>query len=434
METDMRVRELKNDEAAAGEPTASQRRRREPRRIPNEVLDMLLTTLGSPTELTGSNGLLRELSGALISRALESEMTQHLGFEHGDAPSADQGNRRNGHGTKTVRTKVGAVEVTTPRDREGTFEPKLVPKRQRHFDGFDDQILPMYARGMSVRDIAATLEDIYGVEVSPEFISNVTESIVDELRGWQQRPLERVYPIVYLDAMFVKVRTKGAVRNIAIYNAIGVRLDGTKSVLGMWHQETEGAKFWMSILEELRQRGVEDILILCADGLSGMPDAVAAIFPKTVFQTCIVHMIRASTRYVPWKDRRAVCADLRQIYTAIDEVAALEALQRFDTRWGTRFPMITKSWETRWDEISPFLAFPAEIRRAIYTTNAVEALHRQLRKVVKTRGHLPSPEAAIKLLYLATREVKKKWGNASPTWSLAILQFAIHFEGRLPTT
>ena len=403
-------------------------------RVPPELLDQLLSQCESSSDLTGPDGLLNELVGALVSRAMSAELAEHLGYEEGEKPPCEQTNRRNGHTPKTVRTKLGSVEVKTPRDREGSFEPRIVGKHQRHFDGFDDQILPMYARGMSVRDIARTLKDIYGVEVSPELISRVTDAVVDELRVWQHRPLEPIYPVVYLDALFVKIRSKGSVRNMAVYNAVGVRLDGTKEVLGMWLQETEGAKFWMAILEELRQRGVEDILVLCADGLRGLPDAIEGVFPQTVFQTCIVHMIRSSTRYVPWKERRGVCADLRRIYTAVDEEAALQALQDFDSKWGRRFPMITKAWERRWDELVPFLAFPAEIRRAVYTTNAIEALHRKLRKVLKTRGHLPSPEAAMKLLYLAVREAQKTWGGRNNRWGQMVVQFAIHFEDRMPAT
>jgi len=403
-------------------------------RVPTELLDQLLSQCESSSDLTGPDGLLKELVGALVSRAMNVELAEHLGYEEGEAPPAHQTNRRNGHTPKTVRTKLGSVEVKTPRDRAGSFEPRIVAKHQRDFDGFDDQILPMYARGMSVRDIAKTLQDIYGVAVSPDLISRVTNAVIDELRTWQHRPLEPIYPIVYLDALFVKIRSKGCVRNMAVYNAVGVRLDGTKEVLGMWLQETEGAKFWMAILEELRQRGVEDILILCADGLKGLPDAIEAVFPRTIFQTCIVHMIRSSVRYVPWKERRGVCADLRRIYTAVDEEAALQALQDFDSKWGQRFPMITKAWERRWDELVPFLAFPAEIRRSVYTTNAIEALHRKLRKVLKTRGHLPSPEAAMKLLYLAVRDAQKSWGGRNMRWGQMVLQFAIHFEDRMPTT
>ena len=398
------------------------------------MVDQLLSRCASPSDLTGPDGLLNELVGALVSRAMGVELTGHLGYEDGEVPPPGQTNRRNGYGKKTVRTKLGKVDVKTPRDREGSFEPRILGKRERQFDGFDEQILPMYARGLSVRDIKKTLEDIYGIEVSTDFISNVTDAVVDELRAWQHRPLEPVYPIVYIDALFVKIRSKGSVHNMAVYNAVGVRVDGTKEVLGMWLQETEGAKFWMAILEELRQRGVEDILILCADGLKGLPNAIEGVFPRTIFQTCIVHMIRSSTRYVPWKERRELCAALREIYTAVDEEAALHALQVFDAKWGQRFPMITKAWERRWDELVPFLAFPAEIRKAVYTTNAIEALHRQLRKTLKTRGHLPSPEAAMKLLYLAVREAQKSWGGRPMNWGQLILQFAIHFEDRLPTT
>ena len=290
----------------------------------------------------------------------------------------------------------------------------------------------MYARGMSTRDIWAHLSEMFGVEVSPDLISRATDAVVDELKAWQRRPLERVYPIVYLDALVVKIRDKGLVQNRAVYLAVGVDLDGHKDVLGMWIQTTEGAKFWLAILNELKQRGVEDILVLSADGLAGMPQAVEAAFPSTIFQTCIVHMVRSSTRFVPWKERRAVCAELRKIYNADDIEHAAAELDAFEAVWGERFPMIATAWRERWNEVTPFLAFPAEVRRAIYTTNAIEALHRILRKVLKTRGHMPTDDAALKLLFLAIQNAKKKWGRPHHSWSQARLQFAIHFGDRFP--
>lgn len=398
-----------------------------------ELMDALLKEYKSPEDLTGPDGMLQALIGALVSRAMKTEMTEHLGYESGEKPPEGQTNRRNGTGTKTLRTGHGPVTVEVPRDRESSFEPQLVGKHERQFDGFDDKIISMYARGMSVRDIRDHLAELYGVEVSAELVSRVTDEVVDELRAWQARPLERVYTVVYLDALFVKIRDKGGVCNKAAYLAVGMRTDGTKDVLGIWIQATEGAKFWLTILSELRQRGVEDIFILCADGLTGLPQAVEASFPKTVFQTCIVHMIRSSVRYVPWKERRAVCADLRAVYTAETVEAAEAALDAFEAKWGKRFPMVASAWRKRWAEITPFLAFPQEIRRIIYTTNAIEALNRQLRKTLKTRGHLPSDDAALKLLYLAIRNASKKWGGRDKLWSRALLQFAIHFEGRMPS-
>jgi putative transposase len=359
-------------------------------------------------------------------------MTEHLGYERGAKAPEGETNRRNGNGRKTLRTGHGPVEVEVPRDRESSFEPQIVSKHDRAFNGFDDKIISMYARGMSTREIRDHLAELYGVEVSAELVSRVTDEVIDELRTWQSRPLERVYLVVYLDALVLKIRDKAGVRNKSVYLVVGVKVDGTKEVLGMWIEATEGAKFWLTILTELRQRGVEDILVLCADGLTGMPEAVEAAFPETVFQTCIVHLVRSSVRFVPWKERRAVCADLRSIYTADSVEAAEAALDAFETTWGKRFPMIAPAWRRRWAEITPFLAYPQEIRRAIYTTNAIEALNRQLRKVLKTRGHMPSDQAALKLLYLAIRNASKKWGGRDKRWTKALLQFAIYFEGRIP--
>ena len=398
----------------------------------DELLDELLEEYGGSPGVTGPDGLLKELTRAVVNRAMNAELTHHLGYESGQTPPSDQSNRRNGKGTKTLRTEQGPVEIDVPRDRDGTFEPQLVPKHQRQFDGFDDKILSMYARGMTTREIRAHLEEIYGVAVSPDLISRVTDAVVDELTAWQGRPLERVYLVAYLDALVIKVRDKSGVQNKSVYIVVGVKPDGSKDVLGLWMQATEGAKFWLTILTELRQRGVEDILVLCADGLTGMPEAVEAAFPQAIFQTCIVHMVRSSTRFVPWKDRKAVCADLRTVYNADSVDSAEAALDAFEDKWGSRFPMIAPAWRRRWDEVTPFLAFPAEIRRAIYTTNAIEALNRQLRKVLKTRGHMPNDKAALKLLYLAVRNAQKNWGGRDRRWNTALLQFAIHFEGRIP--
>lgn len=399
--------------------------------LSKDLLDGLIKDWGGPMSLLGENGLLKTLTGALLERAMNAELTETLGYEPGAVAPSGKTNRRNGTTKKTVRTDHGPIEVSVPRDREGEFEPEILPKHERHFNGFDDKILSMYARGMTTRDIRDHLEEIYGVAVSPDLISRVTDAVIDELRSWQTRPLESTYLIVYLDAMVVKIRDKGSVRNKSVYVSVGIGVDGRKHVLGLWVQNTEGAKFWLSILNELRQRGVEDILVLCADGLTGMPEAVEATFPSTVFQTCVVHMIRSSMRFVPWKERKAVCADLRQVYTAQDEAEAKAALDDFEAKWGQRFPMISSAWRARWDELVPFLAFPAEIRRAIYTTNTIEALNRQARKTLKTRGHLPSEDAALKLIYLSIK-LAKKWSKPAPYWNQALLQFAIHFEGRVP--
>jgi len=412
-------------------PLPSRTKKKAPK-IPDELVDQLLVGYEKPEDLCGPDGVMNQLIGRLITRAMSAEMSHHLGYERGDAAPAGQTDRRNGTSTKTVRSGSGEVEIEVPRDRDGTFEPAIVGKHERHFNGFDDKILSMYSRGMSTRDIRAHLQEIYRVDVSAELISHVTDAVVDEVKSWQSRPLESVYLVVYLDALMVSIRDGGSVRKKAVYSVVGVDSDGRKDVLGLWIQQTEGAKFWLSILTELRQRGVEDILILCADGLKGIPEAVEAAFPKTIFQTCIVHMIRSSTRFVPWKERKSVCDSLRTIYTASSVETAKDALDAFETRWGARYPMVVSAWRTRWNEIIPFLAYPAEIRRIIYTTNAIESLNRQIRKAIKTRGALPDDNAALKLIFLAIRNAQMTWGLATAFWSLAKLQFAIHFNDRLP--
>ena len=409
----------KQDETESGSPT-----------IPDELIDQLLRGYRKPEELTGPNGLIKQLVAKLVTRAMNAELDHHLGYQPGDPPPEGQTNRRNGKRSKTLRSDAGPIPIEVPRDREGTFEPKIVGKHERHFSGFDDKILSMYARGMSVRDIQAHLHEIYGVEVSPDLISKVTDAVIEELRAWQSRPLEPVYLIVYIDALITKIRDKGVVQNKAIYTVMGISPDGRKDILGFWVQATEGAKFWLNILGELRQRGVQDILVICADGLTGIAEAIEAGFPKAIHQTCIVHMIRNSTRLVPWKDRKAVCADLREVYTAADAAAAAQALDAVEAKWGKRFPMIAPTWRRRWAEVVPFLAFPPEIRYAIYTTNAVESFHAQLRKALKTRGHLPNDDAALKLLYLAARHVTTRM-NKSRDWATSAMQFAIYFEGRV---
>ena len=419
-------------DSATNESVAKKRERTNKGIFPREVLDQLLKGYSKPEDLTGPGGLLKQLTAALVERAMSAELTHHLGYENGETPPEEQSNRRNGGTSKTLRTEQGSLTVEVPRDRDGTFDPQIVPKHQRQFNGFDDKIVSMYARGMSVRDIRAHLEEIYAVSVDPDLISRVTDSIVDELKAWQHRPLDAVYLIVYLDALVIKVRDKGVVQNKSVYLAVGVGMDGVKSVLGMWIQQTEGAKFWLSILTELRNRGVQDVLIMCADGLTGLPDAVAAAFPQAVFQTCLVHMVRSSVRYVGFKERKPVCADLRRIYTAETRAAAEDALEEFERRWGRQYPAIAPAWRKRWEEIVPFLDFPPELRRAIYTTNTIEALNRQLRKVMKTRGHMPSDDAALKLLFLALRNAEKVWRRPFPQWNRAMVQFAICFEGRFP--
>jgi putative transposase len=375
---------------------------------------------------------LKRLTGALVERALQAEMTDHLGYEPGAAEGQGTGNSRNGTGKKTLRTEQGEVTVDVPRDRNGTFEPKLVKKHQRSFKGFDDKILSMYARGMSVRDIQAHLAEIYGTDVSPDLISRVTDAVADEVQAWQTRPLDPVWPIVFLDALVIKVRDQGVVQNKSAYIALGMGVDGHKEVLGIWLESNEGAKFWLKVISELKNRGVQDILIACCDGLKGFPQAIEAVFPKAVVQTCIVHMIRNSMRFVGWQQRKAVCAELRAVYAAPTAEAGLAELDTFEAKYAQRYPAIAASWRSNWERVRPFFDFPAELRKLIYTTNAIESLNFQLRKVTKAKGHFPSDEAATKLLYLALRNAEKKWTMVPRFWNSALNQLVIYFPGRLP--
>ena len=406
---------------------------REDRKIRRELLDELLAGYKKPEDLTGPGGLLKRLSGALVERALEAELTDHLGYEQHAVEGRGSGNSRNGCGTKTLQTEEGPLPIVVPRDRNGSFEPQIVKKHQRRFDGFDDKILGMYARGMSVRDIQTHLSELYGTEVSPDLISSVTDAVFAEVQAWQARLLEPVWPIVYLDALVIKVREQGVVINKSAYLAMGVTLEGTKEVLGLWLEANEGAKFWLKVITELKNRGVEDIFIACCDGLKGFPEAIEAVFPKAVVQTCIVHMIRNSTRFTTWKQRKPLCNDLRRVYCAETEDAALTALAEVEATWKKTCPMAVAPWRANWERIRPFFAFPIEVRRIIYTTNAIESLNFQLRKIIKTKGHFPTDEAATKLLFLALRNAEKKWTRPPPSWQSALNQFAIHFEGRLPT-
>ena len=400
--------------------------------IRKELLDELLAEYSSPEDLTGPEGLLKRLTGALVERALQAEMTDHLGYEHSAQEGQGSGNSRNGSGKKTLRTDQGNVTVEVPRDRNGTFEPKLVKKHQRSFKGFDDKILSMYARGMSVRDIQAHLAEIYSTEVSPDLISRVTDAVADEVQTWQSRPLDAVWPIVFLDALVIKVRDQGVVQNKSAYIALGMGVDGHKEVLGIWLESNEGAKFWLKVISELKNRGVQDILIACCDGLKGFPQAIEAVFPRAVVQTCIVHMIRNSMRFVGWQQRKAVCAELRAVYAAPTEQAGLAELDAFEAKFATQYPAIALSWRSNWERVRPFFDFPTELRRLIYTTNAIESLNFQLRKVTKAKGHFPSDEAATKLLYLALRNAEKKWTMVPRFWNSALNQLVIYFPGRLP--
>jgi putative transposase len=397
----------------------------------DELIQKLLDEVGDPQAVLGKDGVLKQLKKAAMERILDAEMTHHLGYEKHDPVGANSGNSRNGRTRKTVLSEDGALELEVPRDRAGTFAPKLVQKRQRRLGAFDDKVIALYARGMTVRDIQGHLEELYEVEVSPDLISTVTDAVLEEVGAWQKRLLAPVWPIVYLDALVLKIRDHGVTLNKAVYLALGVNMEGTKEVLGLWIAQTEGAKFWLEVITELKTRGVEDILIACCDGLKGFPDAIESIFPQTVVQTCIVHMIRNSLRLVAFTNRRAMVKDLRPIYTAVNEEQAAIALDVFESKWSSKYPSIGRSWRAAWPRVTPFFAFPPEIRKAIYTTNAVEALNRQLRKVLKTRGQFPTDDAAIKLIWLALERASRKWTKPIARWDMALQQFTIHFPGRL---
>lgn len=401
--------------------------------ISKEVLDELIKDYRNPEDLLGEGGLLKQLTKALLERAMNAELTHELGFEKNDKSSLkENGNRRNGTSAKTIKSKHGAIELAIPRDRQAEFEPQIIKKHQRRFEEFDDLILSLYSRGLSSREIKAHIEEIYGVEVSPALVSTVTDNISELVREWQTRPLEAVYPIVYLDALRVKVRIDKVVQNRCFYLAIGVNLEGKKETLGLWSAENEGAKFWLTVLTELQNRGVKDIFIACVDGLKGFTEAIEAVFPETITQLCIVHQIRNSLTYISYKDRKAVVADLKPVYTAQTEDEALFALEELAEKWDSRYPIISKSWKSNWQKINPMFQFPAEIRRAIYTTNVIESLNFSLRKITKTRAAFPSEEAAIKLLWLGLQNIEKKWTMPIQNWSLAMNQMAIIFQGRLP--
>lgn len=400
--------------------------------IRKELLDELLQDYEKPEDLLGERGILKQLSKALIERSLEGEMTHHLGYSKHSPEGKNSGNSRNGRNQKNVKAGHGELTIEVPRDRNGEFEPIIIEKGQRRFDGFDDKVISMYARGMTVRDIQGHLEEIYGVEVSPTLISDVTDAVLEEVKEWQSRPLEEVYPIMYLDAIRVKIRDQGHVVNKAVYMAIGVDMDGNKDMLGMWIDREEGAKFWLKVITELKNRGVKDIFIACVDGLKGFSEAIEAVYPKTQVQLCIVHMVRNSLRYVSWKDRKAVASDLKTLYRAVTEEDGERSLTAFEKKWDKKYPLIGKSWRNNWARVIPFFAYPEAIRKAIYTTNAIESLNMTLRKVTKNRASFPNDNAALKLLYLAIRNIMKKWTMPIRDWGAAINQFAIIFEERVP--
>jgi len=394
-----------------------------------EILDQLLGGGLKPEDLTAEDGLFRRLKKALLERALGAEMTHHLGYEKGDPAGRGSGNSRNGVSSKTLLSEDGEIEIDVPRDRAGSFEPQLVAKGQTRFDGFDEKIISLYARGLSVREIQGHLAELYGTEVSPDLISKVTDAVLDEVRDWQSRPLEAVYPIVFFDALRVKIRDEGLVKNKAVYVVLGIKPSGEKEVLGLWIEQTEGAKFWLKVMNDLKSRGVGDILIAVVDGLKGFPEAITAVFPQTLVQTCIVHLIRNSLAFVSWKDRKTIMPSLKAIYHAENADAALQRLEEFEAEWGKRYPAIGQAWRRAWQHVVPFFAFASEIRKMIYTTNAVEALNRSLRKIIKTRGSFPTDEAAMKLLYLAIKNAGIHWRRPI-AWTAAMSQFAIHFGDR----
>jgi putative transposase len=403
------------------------------REIPDELIDQLLGDYTGPEQLTGPDGLINQLRKRLIERAAGAELSLHLGYPAGAEVPEGQPNRRNGSSSKTLRTVDGPVTVELPRDRDASFEPRVVPKHARSFDGFDEQILALYAGGMTTREIQRHLRELYGVEVSDGLISEVTGSIQDDVRAWHGRPLEELYVAVYLDAMQVAIRDQQVVRKKAVYVAIGVTLDGERDCLGLWIEKTEGARFWTSVMTELRNRGVKDVLFVCTDGLTGFPEAIDAVFPQAVNQTCVVHLVRQSLRYLSWKERRSCASELRRIYTAADADAARQVLDELTTAWAdskTRTAAL-QVWERSWERMIPFLAFPEEIRRIVYTTNTVESLHMQIRKTIKTRGHFPNDDAALRLIWLAIQRAKTNWRSCY-NWTQAMAVLRIHFGDRVP--
>jgi putative transposase len=405
--------------------------------LPDAVADRLLDSLiggkRSEAEVLGPGGVLGGLTRRLIERVLAEELSEHLGYPAGQAPLGGAGNSRNGGTPKTLLTDHGAVPIRTPRDRSGSFEPRLVSKGQRRLGGLDEKIVALYAGGMSTREIETYIGDLYGPGVSRETVSRVTAGVLQDAKAWQTRPLEQIYPILYLDALIIKLRDGQAVRNFACYLAIGVNLDGDRDVLGIWFQRSEGAKFWLQVLTELKTRGVQDVLVCCVDGLTGFPEAIEAVYPNAWVQTCIVHATRAALRFVPYRDKKKVAADLRRIYTAVDRDHAERELESFAETWDAKYPMISASWIENWERIVPFLSFPPDVRRAVYTTNTIEALNRQIRKIIKTRGSFPSEDSARKLIYLAINRAQRKWRHTY-NWSTALTAFRIHFGDRIPDT
>lgn len=399
--------------------------------FPDHLIDALVKGVRTEGDLFGENGILKQITKRLVERALVAEMSHHLGYEKHAVEGNNSGNSRNGKTTKTLTGEIGEVEIEIPRDRNGDFEPTIVRKHQRRLGRIEDQILSMYARGMTTRDIQGHLKDIYGADVSPDLISSVTDSVLEEVTEWQNRPLDPLYLIVWLDAIFIKIRDEGHVRKKAVYIAIGLNTEGLKEVLGLWVEQTEGAKFWLKVIAEIKARGVDDILIAAIDGLKGFPEAIESVYPDAQIQLCLVHMVRNSLRYVSFKDRKHVAADLKTVYRAPNVEQAEKALDAFEKEWGEKFPLIGKSWRTHWEFLIPFFAYPSPIRRAMYTTNTIESLNFSLKKAVKNRSSFPTDEAAVKLLYMALKNIKRRWTMPIKDWGSAINQFSIIFGDRL---
>ena len=399
--------------------------------ISDKLIDQLLEGYDSPDDILGEAGLLKQLTKKVAERALNAEMEQHLGYAKHAPEGRNSGNSRNGKSSKKLRSVHGEIELDIPRDRNGSFEPKLIKKGEKQLNGFDDRIISLYARGMTTRDIQAHFEESYGVEVSPTFISQVTNEVMDEVKQWQQRPLDALYPVVYLDCLVVRSRDSGAVQNKSVYLALGINTDGEKELLGLWMAQTEGAKFWLSVMNELKNRGVQDIFIACCDGLKGFPEAIEAVYPKTQVQLCIVHQIRHSLRYVNWKQRKVIAADLKRIYGAATLAEAELALAEFAEKWDDQHPTISLSWRNNWARLSVFFDYPPEIRKVIYTTNAIESLNASLRKITKTRRSFPTDDSVMKILYLALHQISKKWTMPIRDWKAAMSQFKIMYSDRV---
>lgn len=401
-------------------------------KTPKELLDELLKDCRTSEDLLGKDGVLKQLTKDLVERVLEAELTDHLGYDKHAPEGRGSGNSRNGSSSKTIQGDQGEVPIDVPRDRNGEFEPQLIPKGERRLPGFDEKIISLYARGMTTREIQGHLEELYGVGVSPTLISNVTDAVCEEVTSWQRRPLDSLYPVLYLDALRVKVKDQGTIRNKAVHLALGITLSGEKELLGLWLSQQEGAKFWLQVLTELKNRGVQDLLIACVDGLSGFPEAIETVFPQTQVQLCIVHQVRNSLSYVSYKDRKPVAAELKKIYRADTLEEAEEHLVAFGETWDERYPMIRRSWDKHWEQLTPFFAYPREIRKVIYTTNAIESINSSLRKILKVRRSFPNDEAAMKLMYLALQNISKRWTRPLQDWKQALNQLAIMFEDRVP--